>query len=138
MFNLFAEVMEAETSIKSSTIETIENVSNHGGFELPDVSKIRNNRSTLEATNDEALNNWIDSEGLPTHYFNGCTNGDHYGDIEWIAKKLRRIVAIEERKTVAADYSKHYFEALNNCRNELKAAGIARFIANSWLLKRTK
>ena len=93
-------------------------------------------RHQKEAANDAAK--LVTSGGLPVYYFDGGSNGHHFGDRDWIEAKLRRVRDKAERLNLAAEYSRKFKAAFDAEPIEHRKDGKARFTANNWLLKVTR
>jgi hypothetical protein len=116
----------------SDTIPTITSVKKTA---FPTNRRIRHPAS---AANDEQTNADVSHDGMPLYFYDGGSNGCHYGDREWILRKLRRIQNKADRTRLAAEYSKRFKVIYDAEPIEHKKNGKARFSSNGWLLHVTK
>lgn len=100
---------------------------------LPSIPTNRQVRQ-IAAANDSAY----DSNGLPKHFYDGGEHNEFYGDREWILAKLRRVNNHQHRQELTKQYGIIFKTAYDAEPVKYRKDGKARFIANKWLLERTK
>lgn len=113
------------------------------------VSDNSTNPIRISSNNKNTNENATNKELLPQHYYkaDNLTFWNKpksavaqlrlkYGDSQWIKAKLNRLPT-NKRQLVIEEYSKRYNLVFESEPSDIKKEGRARFVANTWLLKKT-